>query len=232
MADPAERRGPLVHRSVRHGAILWVVGSLQFVVAMAVTQLGWSGPSYSLSYNLISDLGARYCSTLDGRAVCSPWHDVFDVSIVLLGIFVILGALLVQSAFPRRKTRAIGLGLLCVAAIGTIMVGLFPEDVAINLHLAGALIAFLLGNLGLVVLGFAMFRDTRWDGYRTYTIVSGLVGLIALALFIAKVYGPLGEGGMERLVVAPLLLWAIVAGLHLWRIPTYAPSALPKPAPT
>jgi hypothetical protein len=28
---------------------------------------------------------------------------------------------------------------------------------------------------------------------------------------------------MERLIVAPVLLWAFVVGLHLVRIPTYAP---------
>ena len=53
-----------------------------------------------------------------------------------------------------------------------------------------------------------MFRDTRWDGFRAYTMLSGLVILIALILFATKNYAGLGVGGMERLVVAPMLLWA------------------------
>jgi hypothetical protein len=32
---------------------------------------------------------------------------------------------------------------------------------------------------------------------------------------------------MERLIVAPVLLWAIVAGVHLARIPTFAPRSIP-----
>jgi hypothetical membrane protein len=70
-----------------------------------------------------------------------------------------------------------------------------------------------------------MFRDTRWDGFRTYTVLSGFVALIAVALFANKVYAGLGVGGMERLIVAPVLLWALVVGVHLVRIPTYAPTS-------
>jgi hypothetical membrane protein len=71
-----------------------------------------------------------------------------------------------------------------------------------------------------------MFRDTRWDGFRAFSILCGLVGLVALVLFASKDYAGLGVGGMERLIVAPVLLWAIVVGVHLARIPTYAPSKL------
>ena len=58
-------------------------------------------------------------------------------------------------------------------------------------------------------------------------MLSGLVGLVAFVLFEAKTWGPLGVGGMERLIVAPVLLWALVAGIHLVRIPTYAPAGIP-----
>jgi hypothetical membrane protein len=227
MSGFEERRGPLVHRSVRHGAILWVIASVQFILAMAITQAGWTGSTYSLRTNYISDLGATGCGTWGGRWVCSPWHDVFDVSIILLGILLILGAILVRSAFPPRGTRTVGLGMFWIAAVGAMMVGLSPENVNLTVHSTGATIAFLLGNLSLLVLGVAMFRDTRWDGYRAFTMLLGLIGLIAFVLFLVGTYGPLGVGGMERLIVAPLLLWLIVAGIHLWRIPTFAPSAIP-----
>ena len=76
---PRERLGPLVHRSVHHGAILLVVASVEFLVAMIVTQIGY-GSSYSLSANYISDLGAVNCGVFGGTAsfgghyACSPWH--------------------------------------------------------------------------------------------------------------------------------------------------------------
>jgi hypothetical membrane protein len=229
-----------VHRSVHHGAILLVVGAIEFILAMVVTQVGYGasfdwGSSYSLKFNYISDLGASQCGWFatgslgsGSHYACSPWHLVFDVAIVVMGILIVLAVLLLRTAFPARRSRTIGLGLLAVAAIGSIGVGLFPEDVNLTAHTLSALLAFLGSGLALIVLGFAMFRDTRWDGFRAYTVLSGLVSLVALILFVSKVYVGLGVGGMERLIVAPALLWLIVAGIHLARIPTFAPSTLPK----
>jgi len=240
-ADPgaAERYGPLVHRSVRHGAYVLIVGSLQFIVGMAITQVGY-GSSYSLTQNYISDLGAVNCGwfTASGplgggtHYACSPWHDVFNVSIIVLGLLIILAALLIRTAFPARRSRTIGLAILALSGIGAIGVGLSPEDVNITVHSLSAFLAFAGSGFALIVLGFAMFRDTRWDGFRAYTVISGLVVLVALILFATKNYAGLGVGGMERLIVAPVLLWALVVGIHLGRIPTYAPRALPKTAST
>ena len=223
-----------MHRSVHHGAILLVFGSLQFIVAMIVTQTGY-GSSYSLTQNYISDLGATTCGTVSGLVgtsgghyVCSPWHDVFNVSIIILGLLIILAVLLLRTAFPARRSRTIGLVLLALAGAGAIGVGLFPENVNIDAHVIASTIAFVGSAFALGVLGLAMFRDTRWDGFRAYTMLSGLVTLVALILFVAKTDGALGVGGMERLIVAPILLWAIVVGLHLERIPTFAPRTISK----
>src|SRR5580658_8411182 len=195
---PSERYGPLVHRSVRHGAILYIVGVLQFLVGMIVTQLLYGPPTYNLLSNYISDLGAYNCGVWGGRQICSPGHEIFNVSIILFGLLVISG-------------------------FGAMGVGLSPEDYNLTIHSLSAATAFVGGGLALVVLGVAMFRDTRWDGFRAYTMLSGLVALIAFILFFTKNYGPLEVGGMERLIVAPILLWSLVVGIHLVRIPTYAP---------
>ncbi len=225
------RLGPLVHRAVHHASALWLAGSLIFIAAMIVTQVGWSGPpAYSLSKNYISDLGNTACGPFPDATsarVCSPWHDVFNGGVIVLGLLVILGALLVRTGFPSRRSSAIGLGLVVLAGAGAVAVGVFPENVNATVHGLASDVAFLPGSLSLIVLGFAMFRDTRWDGLRAYTLFSGLLGLVATALFSFGDYLGLGPGGMERLLVAPLLLWLIVAPLHLLRIPQYAPHAVP-----
>jgi hypothetical membrane protein len=225
------RLGPLVHRVVHRGAIVWIVAAVQFVIVMAVVQAAWSGPpSYSLAHNYISDLGNTACGPwphATSARVCSPWHDVFDGSSVALGILVLLGAVLVRSAFPRRGSTTVGLALLMLAGIGSIGVGLSPENVDLAVHSLSAAIAFVLGNLSLIVLGVAMFRDTRWNGYRAYSMLSGLWGLVAFLLFYTGHYLGLGVGGMERMIVAPLLLWLVVCSVHLLRVPQYAPSKIP-----
>jgi hypothetical membrane protein len=227
------RLGPLVHRSVHHAAALWLLASLQFIVAMVVVQLAWTGhPAYSLANNYISDLGNTHCGPWPSATspdICSPWHDVFNGSVIALGVLVVLGSILVRTGFPPRRSSAIGLWGVALAGIGAIGVGVSPENVNGTVHAIASLVAFAIGSLALIVLGFAMFRDTRWDGFRAYTLFSGLLSFVATILFSVGVDVGLGVGGMERLIVAPLLLWLIVAPIHLLRIPQYAPHALPSP---
>jgi len=217
MAEDVAPAGPLVHRAVHHAAIVWILAAVEFVVAMIVVQQKYA--NYSLKANYISDLGGK----------SSPWAIVFDASVIAFGLLVILGVLLITTAFPARRSRTVGLGLIAFSGIGSVGVGVFPESFhPATYHVAFALLAFLAGNLALIVLGAAMFRDTRWAGYRSYTMFSGLIGLIALILFVAHLDLALGTGGMERLIVAPMLLWLVVAGIHLLRVPAYAPRILPK----
>jgi len=232
----SERYGPLVHRSVHHAATLLIAGVVAFLAGNVLTQWAWDyyrsspTPVYSLTQNYISDLGAIHCGTIGGRYVCSPWHLVFSVSVILLGLLTILGVLLIQSAFPTRQTRTVGLGLLVVSGIGSIGVGLSPEDYNLTVHSISALLGFAGAGLALIALALAMLRDTRWDGYRVFTALCGLVDLGALGLFISHTWGPIGVGGMERLIVAPVLLWSVVISAHLLRIPTYSSPKLPKVA--
>ncbi len=224
--SPSAQTAMLVPRAVRPGAIFWIVGSIQFVIGMLVTQAGY--PNYSITGNYISDLGAVHCGKFGGEGafagdyVCSPWHVVFNISIILLGIFLIIGAILVVRALGPRGLSWTGVAILIIAGIGAIGVGVFPEDVNLPNHILFATLAFAGSGLALVVLGIGLLRARHWGGYAGYTIISGVVGLIALVLFLEKTYGPLGVGGMERLIVAPVLLWAIVAGVHLARFPTVA----------
>ena len=215
-------------RSTVYGAVAWIVGVVQFVIGMGIAQAGYGPPTYSLTGNYISDLGAAYCGTWHGGGsfsgfyVCSPWHLAFNLSIIALGLLLLAGTILVYPAIRPGAARAIWFGLFVIAAAGAIGVGLFPEDVNTSAHVVSALLAFAGSGLALVVLGLGIARDPRWEGLSLYTVASGILGLVALVLFGMTIYGPLGVGGMERLIVAPVLLWAVVAAIHVLRMPTSA----------
>ena len=238
MADSGGRYGPLVLRTVHYGAVLWIVGVAAFLAAQIIVQVAWDAhagnPAYSLTHNYISDYGAVHCGMFGDRYVCSPLHDVFNGASMALGLCIVLGAMLLPTAFPARSSRRIGLGLLVVAGIGAIGVGIFPEDVNLSAHYVSAFLAFAGGNAALLVLALVMFRDTRWDGFRLYTFLSGVVGLVALGLFGANAstwggfWTEWGFGGIERVIVAPILLWAVVVSVHLLRIPSFSPRARAK----
>ncbi|HTW55485.1 MAG TPA: DUF998 domain-containing protein [Thermoplasmata archaeon] len=205
---------PLVHRAVRTGGIALAVASVQFVAAMIVVQSRY--PHYSLSANYISDLGGA----------SSPWALVFDASVIFLGAATLVAVLLIASAFDDRPIRSAGLGILLAAALGAIGVGVFPETTHVldgNAHEIATAIAFVGAAVGFLVLSGAMRDGAHWRLSRPYTIVSGLVAGVATILFFFGVYLGLGPGGMERLVVAPILLWMIVEGIHIARLPRFAP---------
>src|SRR5207247_1744522 len=99
-----------------------------------------------------------------------------------------------------------------LAGLGTIVIGIFAENTISSLHEIGAALPFVIGNLGLIILGLAL-ELPNW--LRRYTIVSGAVSLIAFVLFITHTYLGLGIGGMERLAVHPQTLWLIVFGMYM-----------------
>jgi hypothetical membrane protein len=211
-----ERLGPLVRPEVRYGGALLILGTAQFIVAMVIVQLNY--PGYSDFSNYISDLGATTATA------SSPLAWLFNGSICLLGILGVIGTYLIRSAFPNRTTARAGLGCLVIAEVSAFLVGVFPEQTPHNIHTIVSSVTFVFAGLALLILGFAMFRDTRWDGYRGYTFFSGIVTFVAIALFQANVGGAGYQGLLERVIVAPILLWAILAGLHLVQMPTFAPA--------
>ena len=209
---------PGTRREVRLGARVWIL-AVQFFVAQVVVQLAWVTP-FSLTQNFISDLGNTTCGPypLDSNMhVCSPWHAWMNLSFVLLGLIILVGAALARTAFPPGLFRAAGLTLLALAGVGTIAVGLFPEDVNIMYHRLGAAAHFVLGNLSMVALGISLRQARRRQALAVYSIVSGVVGLLATALFISDHYLGMGIGGMERLAAYPLPIWLIVAGISFAR---------------
>jgi hypothetical membrane protein len=210
--------GSGTRRAVWLGAIVWIL-AVQFFVAQVVVQLAWVTP-FSLTQNFISDLGNTTCGPypLDSSMyVCSPWHAWMNLSFVLLGLIILVGAALVRTAFPPGPFRAAGLMLLALAGAGIIAVGLFPEDVNIMYHRLGAAAHFILGNLGMVALGISLRQARLRPVLAVYSIVSGVVGLLATALFVSDHYLGMGIGGMERLAAYPLPLWLIAGGISFVR---------------
>jgi hypothetical membrane protein len=79
-----------------------------------------------------------------------------------------------------------------------------------DIHTVVSLIAFLFGGLSAI----ASYRQLKLP----FSVIAGILGLMclgALILFMSGVYIGLGEGGMERMIVYPLLVWGAGFGGHL-----------------
>ena len=207
---PSQMIGKFNRRYPYVGPSLWMA-SIQYFIVMLIVALTWKVP-YSILQNPISDLGNTACGTYSGRYVCSPLHSLMNVSFCILGLTMILGSGLIYREFNKSRGSRVGFSLMALAGFGTLLVGIFPENTVGVLHFIGALLAILIGNIGVVILG--IFLDIP-KPLRIYTLFSGIFALIALVFFTTQHYLGLGEGGMERLASNPQTMWLIVFGTYI-----------------
>jgi hypothetical membrane protein len=184
------------------------VGVVQFAIFEMVAEFVY--PGYSVSLNYISDLGPP-CA---GGTACpsqTSWV-IFDVSIALLGLLVLVSAYFLYRYF-RWKPLA---GLVGVAGIGALGVGIFNETAPYMLHSIFSLITFI--GIGLAAVVSYRFQKAPLS---YFAVIMGAITLLSLVLYIPGTgtdYGGalgIGAGGLERMIVYPVLLWSIAFGGHL-----------------
>ena len=180
------------------GAFIFIAVT-QFVLGLIVSEALYSG--YSISDNYISDLGV------------GPSSMIFNSSVFLMGLLLIIGAYFLQRAFDFRILTL----LLVLTAIGAMGVGIFTEDFPI-IHLVASLIAFLFGGLSAifsVICSYVHKFKLLEIPFSVIAVILGLTSLGALVLFVAGMNLGLGVGGMERMIVYPLLMWGAGFDGHL-----------------
>ncbi len=223
-----------LERSHQAGVLL-LVGGLIALVGIHAAEFLY--PGYSVSENFVSDLGAT-CSDLASNAlrdcvVVQPASAVFSVSTDVLGLLVLAAAV---RLYPLTRPPRLAI-LLGATGLGALGVGLVSEAYS-PFHSIFALTAFLGGALA----AFESFRVLP----RPLGIVAvalGGVAFVALGWFsvaavalrtaaIPSVWVPFGVGGMERMVVYPILAWVILFGTALLTManPLGRPVAVPNPS--
>ncbi len=175
------------------GAILFV-GGVQYGIFLIVAEA--VSPSYSVSTNAISDLGKIFPNSV----------PIFNSSIAIFGLLVLLSAYYVQKAFRWKPATVLG----AITGIGLIGVASFPEGSPYQLHGLFSLITFLFAGLDAVVAARFQFKPMFY-----FSIFLGIFTLAATVLYVGGENLGLGQGGMERMVVYPVLLWVIGFGGHL-----------------
>ncbi len=218
--------------SQQAGALLLVGGLIAFVGIHAAEFLY---PGYSVSQDFVSDLGAT-CADLASNAprdcvVVQPASAVFSLSIDALGVLVLAAAYLM---LPMTRVRLLAI-LMGVTGFGALGVGLVSEAHS-PFHSIFALSAFLGGALAALESFRILPRPLG-----VVAVALGGVALVALGWFsvaavalrtatIPSLWVPFGVGGMERMVVYPILAWVILFGTALLTManPLERPVAVPN----
>ena len=202
------------------GAVMWIAGPVQYLIVLLVAQAAWRAP-YSWMVNPLSDLGAVDCQRAGSgyplsRYVCSPLHGVVNVSVIALGVLLAGGVLLTVSCWGGGAVSRGARILLIAGAVGSVMVGLVPEDVNLDLHVLGAFAGIVVGNCGFLLAGLIR-RGSPLGRLRPVTLPLSILAMAAaVLLFTGSI--PAGDfGGVERLAVFPLRCWLLIAGIFLLR---------------
>jgi hypothetical membrane protein len=172
------------------GSLLFI-GAVLCVLGIIVAEALYTG--YSTSENYISDLGV------------GPSSLIFNSSLFLLGVLTVGGAYFIQRAFDFRLFSIFA----AITGIGAMGVGLFTEDAGV-VHVVFSFITFLFAGLSAI-----MSYKLQKPPFSYFSVILGVVVLLALVLFASGTFLGLGKGGMERMIAYPALLWAIGFGGHL-----------------
>jgi hypothetical membrane protein len=184
----------------RAGTILFLgIGQFVFFFALAETYY----PGYDVSTNFVSDLGAT-CKSGTCKIV-QPSADIFDASIILMGVLILLAAYYVGKG---SGSKALPL-FLALAGVGALGVGTFNETFGVVHTFFSALTFVAAGIQALLV-----FRVAKAP-YSYFSAVTGIVTLVATILYATDTYLGLGPGGMERIVVYPVLISGVAFGGYM-----------------
>jgi hypothetical protein len=197
----------------RPAAISWIVAAVVYLIVEKIAADHVKG-HYSYIHHYISVLGVP---------AWGKFAYLMNGAFYLQGALLFVGAVLVTRAARRRGvfflvfTAAATIGYFLVATVH----GGSPlaAGEGMQLHMAGALLVFIAGNLAIVPGSkiVALGVDARW-WYRAVSLLMAAVGIVAfLTLANYNVWGfKLGPVGIvERVPVYSILAWQVFSAVLL-----------------
>jgi hypothetical membrane protein len=181
----------MAYPNAKVAGALFFVASSQFAIGLIVAESLF--PGYSVSTNYVSDLGV-------GRSAA-----IFNSSVFLMGLLILFATYFLQRSSDFNVLTV----FLVLTGVGAMGVGVFTEDFGI-IHGVVSLIAFLFGGLS-AITSFKLLRLP----FSILAVILGVMSLSALSLFAAGIDLSLGPGGMERMILYPILAWGAGFGGHL-----------------
>lgn len=198
-APPERRRG----YATLGGLLLMGAGSATLMGIITAEAL-YPAP-YSTYRNTVSDLAAMRPHNL----VRQPSAAVFNWTMIVTGLLVIVAAYCLHRAL-RRWTVSLPAGLLGAGMLGA---GVFPGT-HMTAHQLFATLAFAAGSIAALLSWRVLPGPLRY--------LAAVLGALALVSLVAGIFfmdwtpaARLGEGGVERWIAYPVVLWMVIFGAWL-----------------
>jgi len=166
-----------------------------------------------------------------------PNATIMNANFVVTGLLIIVFATGLFANIRGVRWTRMGSILLGVFGAGEGAGGFFPCDpgcpitaqsVSQLTHNVDAVIDFVAIALAPFLFSLGLNSDDRWKGYRSYSLVTGLIAIGLFLVFSAASLGYLGFVGLfQRLFLAATFLWIEVVAIRLLRISGHHPSLRP-----
>ncbi len=181
--------------SLKRAGTLLFLGIVQFAFFLQLSEVYY--PGYDVSSDVISDLGATCRS--GACTFVHPSSEIFNASVSLLGLLLLGASYLLWKGYGSNALAP----FVALSGVGTIGVGVFNESFG-WIHVFFSAITFLSTGIQAILV----FRVVKAP-MSYFSMAAGVATLGAAALYGTKTYLGLGQGGMERMVVYPVLLAGI-----------------------
>lgn len=188
-------------------ALLIIIGIVLYVILDVIAQL--LPPHYNALSQAESDLAV------------GPYGFVMTINFVVRGLLALALVWALGRAVAKSGLSRAGLVLLAIWGIGALVLALSPTDLAGAkptlhgvIHLFVALIAFICGAIGELLLALHFPKDDRWHSLRTPALTIAILAIIALVVLLLGAF-PHMYGLVERVFIGLVLLWMLVVALRL-----------------
>ena len=196
-------------RNARIAGVLLSLAGAAILMGFITAEALYPGV-YTTHTNTVSHLGA---SEPPNSVVLQPSAAIFDITMLVAGAMILAGAWFAYRALGRKAV----LIPTMLLGVGTLGVGVFPLTHPAP-HTLFAYTAFLAGGIAVVLSSRVTTAPFRY----LWTTL-GAIALCAtvLALDAFRGWAPmveLGEGGLERWIVYPIVLWLVAFGSYVLAI--------------
>lgn len=184
-------------------ALSGVIGPFLFTGVVII--VGLLRPGYSHVSQTISELGE----------VGAPYATIQDANFVVFGLLVI--------AFAYGLHKGIGdgegskVGPILVAIFGGLRIGSAIFPLPSPFHLPVAATGFITIMIAPLIISRRLKQDSRWQGYRLYSLATGVTAVILFLVLLTGQGGP-WYGALQRIFLAPLFIWIEVMAIRLLRL--------------
>ncbi len=168
-------------------------------------------PGYSQFFNFVSDLGV------------GPLAILQNINFVVFGLLSLGLALGLRGGLPSSHGMALKAGgwFVIIFSLGVLLAGVFPENFLSqgphNYVSATAFVAIIAAQL-LIWQGLKNQDSAIWGGYKTYSLISGLLSVILVILLkVAILYG-IYPGLVQRAFLIVPWIWIGITGLKLYSL--------------